>query len=66
MKLDISRVEADVILYALSYLRQSDLVDRPRYGSFIDGKQVMMQELSDYVAGKIYKHNQKQDKLTKE
>ena len=59
MKLDIKRVEADVILYALNYLSQSDLVDRPRYGSFIDGKQVMITELSDYVVGKIHEHNNK-------
>lgn len=63
MKLDISRVEADVILYALSYLSQSDLVDRPRHGSFMDGKQTMITELSDYVVNKMHKHNQKQNKL---
>ena len=59
IKVDISRVEADVILYALNYLIQSDLVDRPRHGSFIAGKQTLLTELSDYVADKLNKHIQR-------
>ena len=53
MKIDISRVEAEILLYALNYLEQSDLVDRPRRGSFMDGKQMITSELSNYVVGKI-------------
>lgn len=53
MKLDISKVNAEILLYALNYLEASDLVDRPKHGSFMDGKQTRISALSNYVVGKI-------------
>ena len=53
MKIDISRVEAEILLYALNYLEASDLVDRPKHGSFMDGKQMITSDLSNYVVRKI-------------
>jgi len=53
MKLDINTVDAEVLLYALNYLESSDLVDRPRHGSFMEGKQQLLSELSNNVMDAI-------------
>ena len=53
MKLYINTVDAEVLLYALNYLEASDLVDRPRHGSFMDGKQHLISELSNNVMDAI-------------
>ena len=59
MKLDMNRVDAEILLYALNYLESSDLVDRPRHGSFMDGKQMRISELSNYIVGKIHRAKHK-------
>ena len=55
MKLDMNRVDAEVLLYALNYLESSDLVDRPRHGSFMEGKQQLLSELSHNIMDAIHR-----------
>ena len=55
MKIDINRVDAEILLYALHYLEASDLVDRPRHGSFMDGKQQLLSELSHNIMNTIHR-----------
>ena len=57
MKLYINTVDAEVLLYALNYLEASDLVDRPRHGSFMEGKEQLLSELSHNIMDAIRRAN---------